>query len=88
MTAALTSFGLFSAGAIVPLFPFFFAQGGLAIGLSLALSGAALFGTGAAITLFTGRSVWRTGFRQLVLGLVTAGVVFGVGKALGVAIAG
>ena len=48
----------------------------------------ALFGTGAAITLFTGRPVWHSGLRQLVLGLLAAGVVFGVGRLVGVAIAG
>jgi VIT1/CCC1 family predicted Fe2+/Mn2+ transporter len=88
LTAAMTSFLLFALGAVVPLLPFLFAAGGVAVGASLALSGAALFGTGAAITLFTGRPVWRTGLRQLVLGLLAAAVVFGVGKLLGVAIAG
>jgi VIT1/CCC1 family predicted Fe2+/Mn2+ transporter len=88
LTAAMTSFLLFALGAVVPLLPFLFAAGGVAVGASLALSGAALFGTGAAITLFTGRPVWRTGLRQLALGLLAAAVVFGVGKLLGVAIAG
>lgn len=87
-TAAWTSFVLFAAGAIVPLLPFFFAGGWSAVGLSLAASGAALFGTGAAITLFTGRPVWASGLRQLLLGLVAAGAVFGIGKLLGVTVAG
>ena len=39
-----------------------------------------LFGIGAAITLFTGAPVWRSGGRQLLLGLAAAGVTFGVGR--------
>ena len=41
---------------------------------------------GAAITVFTGKPVWRSGGRQLALGLLAAGVTFGVGRALGVAL--
>ena len=87
-TAALTSFLLFALGAVVPLLPFLLLGGPAAVWTSLALSGAALFGTGAAITLFTGRPVLWTGARQLALGLLAAGAVFGVGRLLGVALGG
>src|SRR6185503_12894520 len=55
--AAITSFLLFSAGAIVPVIPFLFTRGSDAVLLSVAFSTIALFGVGGAITLFTGRSV-------------------------------
>jgi len=46
----------------------------------------ALFAIDAAITIFTGRPVWRSGGRQLVLGLVAATLTFSLGKVLGVAL--
>ncbi len=86
MVAALTSFLLFAVAALIPAFPWFFADGGLAIGLSLGLGSAGLFLLGAAVTLWTGRSALYSGARQLALGLVAAGITYGIGSALGVAI--
>lgn len=85
-TAALASFLLFALGAAVPLVPFLVASGRVALALGAGLSGLALFGVGAAITLFTGRSAWRSGGRQLVLGLAAAGLTHAIGRALGVAL--
>ena len=84
--AAVTSFLLFAVGALLPAFPWFFADGGLAIGLSLGLGAVGLFVLGAAVTLWTGRSALYSGGRQLALGLAAAGVTYGIGAALGVAI--
>lgn len=84
--AAGASFLLFSIGAIVPLLPFFFAEGVVAIVASLAFAGIALFLTGAGIALLTGRGVVLSGARQMIFGLVAAGIVFGIGTLLGVAI--
>jgi VIT1/CCC1 family predicted Fe2+/Mn2+ transporter len=86
--AAITSFFLFSVGAIIPLFPYFFLQGNSAIILSLGLGAIALFLTGAAITLMTSRNVFYSGFRQVLVGLAAAGLVFGVGKLIGVSVGG
>ncbi len=86
--AAVSSFLLFTVGAIVPILPFFVTRGSAAVVSSGAISGLALFGIGAAITLFTGRPVWRSGGRQLLLGLAAAGVTFGIGKLIGIAITG
>lgn len=85
--AAITSFFLFAIGAIIPVVPFMFASGLVAVAWSMAVSGLGLFGIGAGITLVTGRSVWRSGFRQMALGLVAAVITYGVGTLLGVAIA-
>jgi VIT1/CCC1 family predicted Fe2+/Mn2+ transporter len=85
-TAALASFLLFAFGAMFPVLPYLVASGTAALVASLALSGLVLFGIGAAITLFTGRPVWRSGGRQVLLGLAAAGLTFGVGRALGVAL--
>jgi len=86
--AAIASFLLFSGGALVPVLPFVFSSGTGAVYASLGFSGLALFVVGAAITLVTGRSVWRSGLRQVVFGLVAAGITFGVGNLLGVAVTG
>ena len=86
--AAITSFFLFAIGAIIPLLPYIFLAGIHAIIFSLVLGALALFLIGAAITLMTGKSVWVSGFRQVLIGLVAAALVFGVGKLIGVAAGG
>ncbi len=52
--------------------------------LSIAFSTIALFTVGAAITLFTGRTVLFSGMRQVVFGLVAAALTFGIGRLVGV----
>ena len=86
--AALTSFFLFAIGAIIPVAAFFFTSGFEAIYISLGLSVVGLFGIGSATSLFTGRSVWFSGFRQVLFGLAAAGVTYAVGHLIGVSIAG
>ncbi|MBX3011772.1 MAG: VIT1/CCC1 transporter family protein [Caldilineaceae bacterium] len=86
--AAITSFLLFSLGAIVPVLAFFFLTGLSAIVLSIALSIGGLFTIGAAITLFTGRSVWFSGTRQVFFGLAAAAITFTIGRLIGVSLAG
>jgi VIT1/CCC1 family predicted Fe2+/Mn2+ transporter len=88
MEAAITSFLLFGIGAIIPVIPFFFAKGMTAILLSASFSAIGLFLIGSAITLFTGKSIWYSGLRQVIFGLIAAGITFGVGKLIGVSIAG
>ena len=84
--AAIASFLLFSLGAIVPVIPFLFARGTDAMLLSVAFSTIALFTVGAAITLFTGRSVLFSGARQVVFGLIAAALTFGIGRLVGVSL--
>jgi vacuolar iron transporter family protein len=86
--AAASSFLVFVIGAIVPVAPFFFLSGRNGILLSAALSALALFLVGAAITVFTGRSIWLSGSRQLLIGLAAAALTFSVGRLLGVAMGG
>jgi VIT1/CCC1 family predicted Fe2+/Mn2+ transporter len=86
MEAALTSFLLFTMGAIIPVIPFFFTGGMQAVLISTLLSAAGLFLIGASITLFTGKNVWYSGFRQVLFGLAAAAVTFGIGKIIGISI--
>ena len=82
------SFVLFAVGAIIPVAPFMGLAGMTAVMASLGVSAAALFGIGAAITLFTGRNALYAGSRQLIIGLAAAGLTYGIGRMLGVALAG
>ena len=84
--AAVTSFFLFFAGAIAPVAPFVLLSGQAAVIGSLAASGAALFLTGATITLMTGRGVLFSGMRQLLIGMGAAAVTFGIGRLIGVTV--
>jgi vacuolar iron transporter family protein len=84
--AAVTSFFLFFAGAIAPVVPFVLLTGQAAVIGSLAASGAALFLTGATITLMTGRGVLFSGMRQLLIGMGAAAVTFGIGRLIGVTV--
>ena len=58
----------------------------MAILLSLVVSAIGLFIIGAAITLMTGRSVWFSGARQVIVGIAAAALTFGIGKLIGVSI--
>jgi len=84
--AAFTSFFLFFTGAVAPVAPFLFLSGAPAVVVSLAASGAALFATGAAITILTGRGVLYSGTRQLLIGMGAAGVTFGIGRLIGISV--
>ena len=86
--AALASFFLFAIGAIIPVAPFFWLNGYASIAFSVALSTVGLFIIGSAITLFTGKSIWYSGTRQVIFGLMAAAITFGIGKAIGVSIGG
>lgn len=86
--AAIASFVLFAVGAIIPVIPYLIWTGHFAVAMSALFGAFGLFAIGAAITLFTGRSVWYSGARQVVFGLVAAAVTYGVGHLLGVTIAG
>lgn len=83
--AAIGSFLAFTAGAIIPVLAYFSGQAGwLQFGVSAALSAVALFAVGLTVSLFTGRSGWYSGARQLAIGAAAAAVTYGIGTAIGV----
>jgi vacuolar iron transporter family protein len=81
--AAITSFLLFAAGAIIPVAPFAFGGGLTIVVISLALSAVGLFIIGAGITLTTGVPLLKAGGRQVLFGLAAAAITFGLGKLVG-----
>ncbi|MEO6397122.1 MAG: VIT1/CCC1 transporter family protein, partial [Tepidiformaceae bacterium] len=82
--AAITSFVMFTAGAILPVLPWLFVGGALGVALSVLLSAAGLLLVGATITLFTGRAPLYSAARMLAFGLVAAAITFGIGRLIGV----
>jgi len=83
--AAVSSFLAFSIGAILPLFPWFFASGSGAVIASVIIGAVAALALGGAIGYMAGRSVAGTALRQLAVAAVAAAVTYTVGSALGVA---
>ena len=69
-------------GAFIPVAPFLFIEGMFAIWISFALAMMSHFAVGAARSLFTGRSLFRSGIDMFVVGLGVAGVGYLVGEIL------
>jgi len=86
--AAIASFIAFAVGAIVPLAPFLF---GLpltrAIVVAAVVAAGALFGVGAMLSLFTGRSALAGGLRMVLIGGGAGAATWAIGSLLGAAIA-
>jgi VIT1/CCC1 family predicted Fe2+/Mn2+ transporter len=87
-TAAVSSFLLFSVGAVFPVAPFLFLQGGIAVAASLVASGVALALIGAGTSLFTGRAIGFSAMRQLLVGYAAAAITYAIGMLAGVTLAG
>jgi VIT1/CCC1 family predicted Fe2+/Mn2+ transporter len=84
--AAISSFLAFVTGAVVPVLPYIFGSGSLALGLSAAFSALALAIVGAAVAANSGRRPAWGALRMLLAGSLAAGVTFAVGSGIGVAI--
>jgi VIT1/CCC1 family predicted Fe2+/Mn2+ transporter len=85
--AAGFSFASFTLGALIPLLPFMFGlrlPGAAVAGVLAAALG--LFGTGAALSLFTGRSPLWGGTRMLLIGVAAGSVTYAIGSLVGGAI--
>jgi VIT1/CCC1 family predicted Fe2+/Mn2+ transporter len=82
--ASLGSFLSFCVGALVPLLPWFFASGTGAVVTSLVLSMVAAAAVGIALATFTGRSMWKSAGRQVLIATVAALVTYAVGSIVGV----
>jgi VIT1/CCC1 family predicted Fe2+/Mn2+ transporter/rubrerythrin len=68
-------------GAIIPVVPFFFLTGGVAIVLAGVVSLLAHFAVGAAKSLFTLRSWWASGFEMTLAGVIVGGATYAIGLA-------
>jgi VIT1/CCC1 family predicted Fe2+/Mn2+ transporter len=84
--AAISSFLSFAAGALLPLAPFMLAPGPRALPVAIGVTAIALFAVGALLSLFTGRSAWRSGLRMLLLGGLAGAITYAIGRVAGIAI--
>jgi VIT1/CCC1 family predicted Fe2+/Mn2+ transporter len=82
--AASSSFVFFAVGALLPLLTYFF--GISTLWPALGVAAVSLFAAGAVTSRFTGRGAVFGGARQLVLGLLAAGVTYGVGHLIGASV--
>lgn len=78
--AASSSFLTFSVGASMPLIPYLLGYDQQGILIASAISGAALFLVGAALSLFSGRNAFLGGARMLVIGAAAAAATYYIGS--------
>jgi len=81
-TAGISSFVCFALGALMPLLPYLLGYG--EVWLAVAVGGVGLFFAGIAFARFTARPWWSSGLRQLIMGLVAAGLTYVIGYWIGV----
>ena len=86
VVAALSSFALFVAGAIVPLAPWFFTSGNTAIVMSVTLTALASLVVGGWVSRSSDRPMIQGASRQLVIVIVASAVTYGIGSLFGTAI--
>jgi VIT1/CCC1 family predicted Fe2+/Mn2+ transporter len=82
--AAISSFFAFAVGAFLPVLPYLLLTGANAFYGVLATTGISLFGVGAALSLFTGRSALAGGMRMLLIGAGAGAATWLIGKGMGV----
>lgn len=83
--AAFWSFLAFSSGAFLPLIPFLLGTRSPVL-VAGGVAAIALFGVGAAMSLFSGRNALLGGVRMLAIGALAGAATFGIGNLLGVAV--
>ncbi len=81
--AAAANAGLFAIGGLVPLLPFVFTAGWVAVVTAVVLSMIVLFTAGAILTRLTKRGVLRSGLRMLVIGGGAGALGYALGSVLG-----
>jgi vacuolar iron transporter family protein len=84
--AAASSFASFAIGAVVPLLPYIFASGAVALGAALVLAAIVLMTVGAFTARLSHRAVLFGALRALLIGAVATGVTYVVGRIVGVAV--
>jgi VIT1/CCC1 family predicted Fe2+/Mn2+ transporter len=80
---SIASFITFAAGAFIPLFPWLFASGNVALMGSIVLGAIAALFVGVLLGRFTGRSRTLSALRQLFVAGMAAGVTYGIGRLVG-----
>ena len=84
--ASISSFGAFLSGAIVPILPYIFGSGNLAISLSAGMSVLALVVVGGTLAATMGRNPFWGAMRMFLAGGLAAAVTYGIGRLIGVSL--
>ena len=84
--AAVSSFVAFSIGAILPLLPWFAAEGTAAVIASVMIGLVAAGAVGWGLAHFTERSKVKTATRQVVIAGLACAITYAIGSAVGVAV--
>lgn len=82
--AAVASFFSFAAGALLPLLPWFFAEGTAAIVASIVLGLIGAAALGIALAVFTEGSKMRLALRYMGIAAASATITYAIGSAVGV----
>lgn len=85
-TAALSSFFLFTAGALVALVPWFFIHGTRAIIMSIVFTAIGGLGVGGYVANSSGNNLAKGAIRQLLIIILAAAVTYGVGRLFNTAV--
>jgi vacuolar iron transporter family protein len=72
-----------ATGAFIPIIPFFFGEGWMPVIASFVISTLAHFGIGAAKTIVTGRSPWKSGLEMTLVGVGEAAITYVLGLTFG-----
>jgi VIT1/CCC1 family predicted Fe2+/Mn2+ transporter len=82
--AAVSSFLAFGVGALVPLLPWLVSRGNGALVASIVLAAVLAVVVGSGLARFTGRPLWWSALRQMLVAGVAAAVTYGVGHLVGI----
>jgi len=82
-TSAFSAAVSTAIGAFIPIIPFFFMSGLLAVVWAFVISIVAHFLVGAVKSLITLRSWWASGLEMTIVGVIEAAVTYGLGLAFG-----
>ncbi len=81
--AALASFATFAVGALIPLLPFFFMGKTMAAVTAIVASAITALVVGGVLSIFTGRSWWRSAARQILICAIAGAATFAIGSVVG-----
>ncbi len=77
--SALSATAATALGATIPVLPYLFATGVIALAISFVVSTLAHFAVGAAKVVVTGRVWWKSGLEMMLIGLGEAAITYGIG---------
>jgi len=83
LRAARSSFAMFAVGAALPILPFLFAKGWLAVGIASALAGLTLISVGSLLGVLAGTGPGKSAARMFGLAALAAAITGGLGRLVG-----